>query len=124
MYPDNKMQKKCKKHYGHENCRLCNFKTLTIHCLTLNEDYSLYDNSKDDVDRRDQIPIVIYPKVEIEVRLDMLDDPGEADASEVEGSDDVVCGEDDLGDKDDCWVCNLHNDLKEDIERAEESVQK
>ena len=27
----------------------------------------------------------------------------------------VVCGEDDLGDKDDCWVCNLHNDLEEDI---------
>ena len=79
-------------------------------------------NSKDDVDRHDQIPIVIHPKVEIEVRLDVFDDPGKADAGEVEGSDDVVCGEDDLGDEDDYWVCNLHNDLKEDIERTEESV--
>ena len=80
------------------------------------------DNSKDDVDRHDQIPIVIRPKVNIEVWLDMLDDPGKPDAGEVEGGDDVVCGEDDLGDEDDCWVCNLHNDLEEDVERAEESV--
>ena len=79
-------------------------------------------NSKDDVDRHDQIPIVIHPKVKIEVRLEMFDDPGEPDAGEVEGSDDVVRVEDDLGDEDDCWVCNLHNDLEEDIERAKESV--
>ena len=79
-------------------------------------------NSKDDVDRHDQIPIVIHPKVEIEVRLDVFDDPCEADAGEVEGSDDVVCGEYDLRDEDDCWVCNLHIDLEEDVERAEESV--
>ena len=79
-------------------------------------------NSKDDVDRHDQIPIVIHPKVEIEVRLDVFDDPGEADAEEVEGTDDVVCGEDDLGDEDYFWVRNLHNYLEEDIERTEESV--
>ena len=57
-------------------------------------------NSKDDVDRHDQIPIVIHPKVKIEVRLEMFDDPGEPDAGEVERTDDVICSEDDPGDGD------------------------
>ena len=79
-------------------------------------------NSKDDVCANDQIPIVIRPKVEIEVSLDVFDDPGEADADKVENSEDVVSGEDKLGGEDYSGVCNIHYDLEEDVERAEEYV--
>ena len=79
-------------------------------------------NSKDDVCANDQIPIVIRPKVEIEVSLDVFDDPGEADADKVKNRDDVVSGEDKLGGEDYSGVCNIHNDLEEDVERAQEYV--
>ena len=79
-------------------------------------------HSKDDVYGNDQIPIVIRPKVEIKVSLDVLDDPGEADTDEVENSEGVVRGEDNLGGVDDRRVCNIHNDLEEDVERTQECV--
>ena len=79
-------------------------------------------HSKDDVYGNDQIPIVIRPKIEIKVSLDVLDDPGEADTDEVENSEGVVSGEDNLGSEDDRRVCNIHNDLEEDVERTQECV--
>ena len=82
----------------------------------------MYGNSKNDVYENDPIPIVIRPKVEIEVNLNVFDDPGEADADKVENRDDVVSGEDKLGGEDYIRVCNIHNDLEEDVERAQEYV--
>lgn len=79
-------------------------------------------NSKYDVNGNYQIPIVIRPKVEIKVSLDMFDDPGEADAGEIENSEDVVSDEDKLRGEDDSGMCDIHNDLKEDVERAQKCV--
>ena len=53
----------------------------------------------------------------------MLGDPGEADADEVERIEDVVRGEEDPGDEAYKGVLDLHDDVQEDVERAEECVQ-
>ena len=53
----------------------------------------------------------------------MLGDPGKADADEVERIKDVVRGEEDLGDEAYQGVLDLHDDVKEDVERAKECVQ-
>ena len=72
-----------------------------------NRKYNVYGN--------DQIPIVICPEVEIKVSLDMFDDPGEANADEVENSEDVVSDDDKLGGEDDSGMSNIHNDLEENV---------
>ena len=79
-------------------------------------------NSNGNVDGNDNIPFIFRPKIEIEVSLDVLGDPGEADADKVERVEDIVCGEEDLGDLADQGVCDLHNDVKKDIKRAEKCV--
>ena len=79
-------------------------------------------NGNGNVDGNDNIPFVLRPKIEIEVSLDVLGDPGEADADKVETIEDIVCGEEDLGDLADQGVCDLHNDVKKDIKRAEKCV--
>ena len=79
-------------------------------------------NSNGNVDGNDNIPFVLRPKIEIEVSLDVLGDPGEADADKVETIEDIVCGEEDLGGLADQGVCDLHNDVKKDIKRAEKCV--
>ena len=79
-------------------------------------------NSNGDVDGNDNIPFIFRPKIKIEVSLDVLGDPGEADADEVQRIEDIVCGEEDPGDQADQGVCDLHDDVKKDIKRAEKCV--
>ena len=79
-------------------------------------------NSNRNVDRNDNIPVVLRPKVKVEISLDMLDHPGEADADEVERIEDIVRGEEDLGGEAYQGVLDLHDDIKEDVERAEECI--
>ena len=41
----------------------------------------------------------------------MLGDPGKADADEIERIEDIVCGEEDLGDEAKKGVLDLHDDV-------------
>ena len=60
-------------------------------------------------------PFVLEPKVEIEVTVKVLDDPGQTNQYKEDASDGEVQGDDELGDHHERRVSFLHYDLEDDI---------